>query len=162
MTHASAIETVNQYAANWSVELNALTISKEIHPWWFLYRTHSVYLDFEASTGKGSAGVHHRLGVRYFTLTLNSQTGHMPPMWAAYPSLYPWSVDWRYGDGNPAELYKYRWHAWYRALTREQQLEYQARFPPYEESGWDEFYTFVADVRAKPDCLGDWISGRVR
>lgn len=67
-----------------------------------------------------------------FTFTLAHP---MPPVWLMYPHISQYSIGWRMGYG---EDYKWKLGDWEDTLTAEEQLQYQALFPP--PIFWREYY----------------------
>ena len=59
----------------------------------------------------------------------------MLPPWLIYPEIKAMSIGWRMGDG---EAYLIEWGDWYEKLSKDEEMEYQANYPP--PSYWFNFY----------------------
>lgn len=66
------------------------------------------------------------------------------------------TIGWRMGSG---EDYKYKWHAWYHALSSDRKARYKERYPATGD--WAYFYSDVAADDSDPESYADLIIGRV-
>jgi hypothetical protein len=59
----------------------------------------------------------------------------MEPPWIAFPDIPSGSIGWRMGGG---ESFLMIWDRWYRKLSKDIRLQYQANHP--EPTDWEGFY----------------------
>lgn len=72
----------------------------------------------------------------WFRLQLMIQAGkQIEPPWLAFPTIPQGSIGWRMGDG---ETFLMTWDRWYRKISKEERIKYQANHP--EPESWEGFY----------------------
>jgi hypothetical protein len=147
------------YATQWGVPWIAPQEIRIQRAWYLLFRPSRIEFRFDGGSGSGFVLVTRpRWTIRIYEFYPKTNADVMLPWWAAYPDFSSVTIGWRMGSG---EVYKHRWYAWYRNLSREQRTEYRHRFPTPEFGAWEGWYEQIADVPAEPDSITDLIFGRV-
>lgn len=153
-----ALDAAKDYAAKWDLQLKDVLATGKKPAWWLPFSIR--WYTFTFHTGSGIVVVDvfwPGYKVKRFELYPLTGRGVMLPLWAAYPDFTSVTIGWRMGHG---EVYKYRWHHWYRSLTDDEQAEYKKRFPPPDYGAWPGFYEEIAD-RPSSGSIGDHVIGRV-
>lgn len=103
--------------------------------------------------------------IHSFIVQPSESDGELLPLWLAFPAYDSVTSGWRQGSG---ELYKYKWHDWWRTLPDLKKEQYKLKFPePTDEErgewtgGWEGFYDEIADVPGDPASIPDLLFGRV-
>lgn len=161
MGELDALNLVKRHAAEWAVPVHRLIRTEKERSWyWFGVDWYTFTLD----TGNGEvvACVHvESATVNRFEYRPADAEPFLLPLWAVFPTYTSVAMGWRQGYG---EIYKHKWHAFYRALSEAGKAVYRRRYPPPtdEERCWHGFYELIAD---KPACgehpIAEFIIGRV-
>jgi hypothetical protein len=162
MKYQRAIQLAQDYAASCGIPWKDVRVVNKERSWWY-FNVHSYELDVD--TGDGTARIlvsNHFWNVRgiySFEYYPNDETGDLLPLWLAFPGFTSVAIGWRMGRG---EVYKYRWHDWYRRLSEARRTEYKRKYSPPEDDdrAWQGFYEFIADVPSG-GSISDQIFGRI-
>jgi hypothetical protein len=114
-----------------------------------------------ADGGRALATVTRRGDVQFFEYTPSDAKTFLVPLWGVFPFYTSVTSGWRQGYG---EVYRCRWHAWYRSLTDEERDRYRRRFPaPTDhERCWTGFFEDIAAVPGTgKNPLAEFIIGRI-
>ena len=69
-----------------------------------------------------------------FNFVSNDSSIDMLPLWAAYPTISAFDINWRMG---PGEVYKLQWHEWLGRLSPNELANYKLKYqPPDDDRGW--------------------------
>lgn len=161
MKRSDALTIAKSYATKVGIGWVAVRRTRRECPWWH-FETHSWTIEIDTGDGHAIAGISHRYdnvsGVCRFEYYPDSKNAFVLPLWVAYPAYNLVTSGWRQSSG---EVYKIRWHSWYRELDEATKAEYKRLFvPPDDDRSWQDFYEQIADIPSSGSII-DHIINRV-
>lgn len=132
MDASSTQRVLQDYANRWSFALPEPLVFTPVRKW---FRTVAFRAHHESDPIRQFAYLERDSAVPWaFHFPPLDSDVDMLPLWAAYPTVSAFDINWRMGMG---EDYKIQWWEWLDALEPDELEEYKARFPPPDDDrGW--------------------------